>query len=80
MDIYILLRLEVFSISCYKLHSDILFTFYVYENHTILDFNLICIFEFSFKRTLTPFYIFFLFIKTYKLKSDIDHPHQNHIQ
>ena len=37
----------------------------MYTSHIILDWNLICIFDFAFKRTLTPFCIFFLVIKTY---------------
>ena len=36
----------------------------MYTSHTILDFNIICIFEFAFKRMIASFCILFIVIKT----------------
>ena len=39
----------------------------MYASHNILDFNIICIFDFAFNRTVTSFCLLFFFIKTHIL-------------
>ena len=54
-----------FSISCSKLNSARLFTLFPYISHTILVFDIIRVFKFSFKHTLTPFCLLFIVIKNH---------------